>query len=195
MTSSSDLREWMFRGLMFESESERFRRAGIRVGADQQDAERSLLEETLNPYGVELRNEALMMCRLYALMYCFENSVRSLIEERLEERYGPSWWDSKVQRKIRQFSQNRQETAEKNSWLEGARRQPLAFVQFGHLADIISDNWEDFSDLVPSQHWLRQRMVELEQTRNFVAHHRLLLPGEFQRISMYVGDWIRSVGV
>jgi hypothetical protein len=42
---------------------------------------------------------------------------------------------------------------------------------------------------------LRQRFDELEEARNFVAHHRLLQPGEFQRIQMYVGDYNRQVGL
>jgi hypothetical protein len=32
-------------------------------------------------------------------------------------------------------------------------------------------------------------MTELEKARNFAAHHRMLLPSEFQRIYMYIADW------
>src|SRR5262249_5582958 len=44
------LRDWMFRGLLFEAEAEKFRSAGLRIGADQREAEQSLLEETLRPF-------------------------------------------------------------------------------------------------------------------------------------------------
>ncbi len=135
------------------------------------------------------------MARLYALMYCFENAVRSLIAERLEEMHGVKWWDEQVPQKIRDFAEQRQKDANENSWLEGQRHELLSFVQFGHLSDIITNNWEDFSDLVPSQHWLKQRFDELEKARNFLAHNRLLLPGEFQRIEMYIADWNRQVGL
>jgi hypothetical protein len=77
----------------------------------------------------------------------------------------------------------------------GEKGDPLQFVQFGHLADIVIGTWEDFSDLIPSQHWVKQRMDELEQARNFIAHDRQLLPGEFQRIETYVRDWNKQVGV
>lgn len=195
MTSPTELRDWLFRGLMFESEAERFRSAGIRVGADQRDAERSLLEETLAPFGVELRNEALAMSRLYALIFCFENSVRRLISYRLLERHGTDWWATKVPKKIQDFAASRQRDAQQNSWLEGQNKDILSFLEFGQLADIITNNWEDFADLVPSQHWLKQRLDELEKARNFIAHNRLLLPGEFQRLEMYVADWNRMVGL
>jgi hypothetical protein len=195
MTDRKDLRDWLFRGLMFEADAERFRSAGIRVGADTFESERSLLEESLRPFTIDLRNEALEMGRLYCLIYCFENSVRSIVRDRLQERYGATWWDTRVPRKIRDVAQSRQENAIATTWLEGQKKDILGFVQFGQLADIIGENWEDFSDLIPSQHWIKQRMEELEMARNFIAHNRMLLPGEFQRIEMYVSDWNRTVGL
>ena len=194
-TKRSDVREWMFRLLMFEAEAEQFRSAGIRIGADESESERSLLSETLDPFGVDLRNEALRMTRLYALIYCFENSVRLLIGDRLRERHGLDWWQTKVPKKVKDFAESRQKNARATSWLEGEKRDVLGFVEFGHLADLITNNWDDFSDLIPSQQWLKQRFDELEKTRNFIAHNRLLQMGEFSRIEMYVADWNRQVGL
>lgn len=195
MTDRQDLREWLFRGLMWEAEAERFRAAGLRVGADVIEAERSLLEEALSPFGIDMRDQALRMTRLYALIYCFENSVRNLVSERLEEQHGVGWWTSCVPKKVQDYSAKSQEDAKKNSWLEGQRHDPISFVTFGHLADIITQNWDDFSDLIPNQHWLRQRMDELEKARNFIAHNRFLLATEFQRVEMYISDWNRLVGL
>lgn len=56
-------------------------------------------------------------------------------------------------------------------------------------------NWEDFRDLITTEHRLKQRFDELEKARNFIAHDRFLLPGEFQRIEKYVSDWNRMVGL
>jgi hypothetical protein len=191
-----DLRDWMFRGLMFEADADQFRAAGIRVGADTSDTERALLNETLDPFSIELRNEALQMGRLYSLVYCFENSLRALISQRLRDQHGDNWWVEKVPKSVREFAEERQRKAtEDNSWLEGQKKDILGFVDFGRLSDIITNNWEDFADLIPTQHWLKQRLDELEQARNFIAHHRLLLPGEFQRIELYISDWNRSVGL
>ncbi|MBL9186904.1 MAG: hypothetical protein JNK23_05455 [Opitutaceae bacterium] len=194
MIERKDLRDWLFRGLMFEADAEVFRGAGIRVGASQEASERSLVQEALAPFSVDLRNQALRMARLYAMLYCFENSVRGLVRQRLEEKYGPNWWAEQVSSKIVQFAESRQKDALENSWLEGATKDPLGFIQFGHLADIIIARWEDFSDLVPTQHWVKQRMDELEKARNFIAHNRLLMPAEFSRIEMYLDDWNKTVG-
>ena len=194
-TESPSVRDWLFRALMFEAEAETFRNAGIRLGADLQHVEFTLLEEVLSPFPVNLRNQSLQMCRLYAQLFCFENSVREVVRERLEDRHGADWWKKGVSKRIREKAESRQEKDGNNSWLEGDAVDLLSFAEFGDLADIITNRWDDFQDLVPSQHWLRQRFEELEQARNFIAHNRLLLPGEFQRIAMYVADWNRQVGL
>lgn len=191
--STKDLRDFLFRGLMFESEASVFRNAGIQIGANDTQVEEDLLAESLAPFGVTRRNEALEMARLYALIYCFENEIRDLIKETLEEKEGADWWN-KLPQKIRSHAESRQETAMKDSWLEGQKRDLLGFVDFGMLASIITEKWEHFS-IIPTQHWLKQRMDELEKARNFIAHNRMLLPSEFQRIYMYIADWNRVIGL
>ena len=79
--------------------------------------------------------------------------------------------------------------------MEGAKGDRLEFIDFGDLATVIIQNWEQFKDAMPTQDWIRQRMNELEKARHFVAHNRMLLPSEFQRIYMYVSDWNKVVGL
>lgn len=192
-SSHKDVRDFLFRGLMFESEASVFQGAGIQIGANLAESEERLLAEVLSPFGVARRNEALEMARLYALLYCFENEVRALIKETLEEKDGVDWWE-KLPSRVRSHAENRQTTALKDSWLEGQKRDPLGFVDFGMLASIITEKWEYFS-IFPSQHWLKQRLDEMEKARNFIAHNRMLLPSEFQRLYMYISDWNRVVGL
>lgn len=191
---NKDLRDFLFRGLLFEAEASRFQLAGIQVGADQSDAEEKLLSEALSPFPVNVRNNALTMARLYSVLHCFENQVRAFIRETLTEKDGLDWLD-KIPPKIKSFGEDRRITALKDSWLEGEKTDFLGFVEFGHLAQIIINKWTYFEDIIPSQHWLKQRMDELEKSRNFIAHNRMLLPSEFQRMYMYIADWNRVVGL
>ena len=194
MSEHDALRSWLFRSLMFEAESEAFRQAGVRIGVDEHEAEESLLAESLAPFPLATRNEALRMGRLYAIIYCFENAVRELIRTRLSE-LDKDWWTNLVPMKIQSSAQSRFDDAEKNSWLEGESKDILGFVDFGGLSDIIINKWGEFEDLIPSQHWLKQRFDELERARNFIAHNRMLSADEFARLEMYVGDWNRQVGL
>lgn len=179
---------------MFESEAINFQRAGIQIGADAAITEESLLREALAPFGVSRRNDALEMSRLYAILFCFENEVRFFIRERLEENDGVDW-QTKLPQRILTNAQSRKDSAIKDSWLEGEKTDLLGFVDFGNLAQIIVEKWDFFKDIIPSQHWLKQRMDEMEKARNFIAHNRMLLPSEFQRLYMYVADWNRVIGL
>lgn len=192
----TQLRDFVFRGLLFESEAEVFRSAGINVGADLGQAEEQLLLEALSPFGIQRRNNALQMARLYAVLHAFENEIRSLLRDTLEEKVGADWWNTDaVPKKVRDLADSRKKTAIKDSWLEGAKADNLEFVDFGDLSAIIVQNWKHFSDVMPSQGWIQQRMSELEKARHFVAHNRMLLPSEFQRIYMYISDWNKVIGL
>ncbi len=191
---AKDLTDFLFRGLMFEAEASNFQAAGIQVGADSQAAEELLLTEALAPFGVQRRNQALEMARLYSVIYCFENTIRDFIRETLSEKEGPDWLD-KLPPKIKEHAEARKATALKDSWLEGEKGDLLGFLEFGHLAQIIVNKWVHFDSVIPTQHWLKQRMDEVEKVRHFIAHNRMLLPSEFQRLYMYVADWNRQVGL
>jgi hypothetical protein len=146
------------------------------------------------PFGISRRKKALEMARLFAVLFCFENEIRHFIREALEEHEGHDWLD-KLPPKIKEHAESRRDAALKDSWLEGEKADLLGFVDFGHLAQIIVAKWDCFKDVVPTQHWLRQRMDELEKSRNFIAHNRMLLPSEFQRLYMYIADWNRVIGL
>jgi hypothetical protein len=182
--------------MLFESEAEVFRKAGLNVGINIAQSEEQLLLEYLSPFGILRRNNALEMARLYAVLHAFENEIRSLVRDTLEEKVGPSWWDAEsVPRKVRQNAEGRLATAEKDSWLEGEKGDKLEYVDFGDLGSIMVQNWEHFKYIFPGQDWMTQRMTELEKARNFVAHNRMLQPTEFQRIYMYVSDWSKVIGL
>lgn len=193
MSKSKDVRDFLFRGLMFESEASAFRAAGIQVGADIGEAEERLLTEALAPFGLARRNAALEMARLYAVLYCFENEIRDFIRETLAENVGADWIEH-ISPKIRAHAESRRKAALDDSWLEGEKGDLLGFLEFGHLAQIIMNDWEYFP-VIPSQHWLKQRMDEIERVRHFIAHNRMLLPSEFQRLYMYIADWNRVIGL
>lgn len=107
-------REFIFRGLLFESEASRFQKAGIKVGADLSETEETLLHEALEPFGIGMRNNALQMARLYAVLHCFENQIRNLIRDTLEENIGADWYE-KLPQKIQNHVDTRKKSALKES--------------------------------------------------------------------------------
>jgi hypothetical protein len=116
----------MFRGLMFESEAEAFRRAGIQIGASSTEAEDNLLREALAPFGGTLRNNALEMARL-RMKFVILLETRLLKKRDLIGR-------NKLPPKIKEQAESRRDIALNDSWLEGDKTDLLGFVDFGHLA-------------------------------------------------------------
>jgi hypothetical protein len=193
--SNQQIRDFVFRGLLFDSEADAFRKAGIDVGISVSETEEQLLVESLAPFGVQRRRNALLMGRLYAILHAFENEIRSLITETLDENIGAGWWETDaVPSGVKKIAESRYKTALKDSWLEGSKSDRIEFVDFGDLSAIIIQNWQHFS-VIPSQEWLKQRMLELEKCRNFIAHNRMLQDSEFQRIYMYISDWNKVIGL
>ncbi len=128
------LRDFVFKGLLFDAECDRFRSAGIQMGIPVEQAERDLMREALSPFSVALRGPALRMARLYAVLYGFENSVRELIVARMLENTGVDWWDKCVPTSVKKYAESRKAAFEKNSWLEGAPAPLIYYVDFGNLA-------------------------------------------------------------
>ena len=58
MTDEDRLRSWLFRSLMFEADTDSFRRAGVRIGVDEREVEEQLLNESLDPFDLATRNDA-----------------------------------------------------------------------------------------------------------------------------------------
>ena len=58
---------------------------------------------------------------------------------------------------------------------------------------MVVKEWQEFEDLFPTQGWVKQRLDELERSRNIIAHGNLLSESEVQRIEQYLDDWLRQV--
>jgi len=93
---------------------------------------------------------------------------------------------------VAESKQKRADT-EKNKWHEAVYQNNIDLTLFGDLAAIIVKEWEEFDDLFPSQPWIKQRLDELERSRNVIAHANLLPEAEIERIERYLEDWLRQV--
>jgi hypothetical protein len=143
-------------------------------------------------FGLEIRSRCERMAYVYALFYCFENVVRDLVAQRLEERKGQEWWTSTPDNVKKRVEQKKKE-AEENKWHQATVDANIDYTLFGDLAAIIVKEWQEFEELFPNQGWVKQRLDELERSRNIIAHGNVLSESEVQRIEQYLDDWLRQV--
>jgi hypothetical protein len=181
--------------ISFETDAEQLKASGIKIGADARSFDENMMDGLLAPFPIDSRVAALKMARLYALLHCFENSIRDLVSERLLEKHGENWWQNAVSAKIQKYAADVRQKAIEQSWLDGDKGAMIDFVTLGHLTDIMVNSWSDFEEILPGQDWLRQRMNEIENIRNFAAHGRVIGEREYNRVLMYIEDWRMQIGL
>ena len=135
------------------------------------------------------------MSRLYVAFFCFENSVRELVAQKLRDSHGDNWWDTKVPQAIRTKVEARKRQEQKNKWHQPRGRSNINYTDFGDMPGILLNNWPDFEVLFDSPEWVKSRFSEMEKSRNVIAHNNVLEEAEIDRIRLYLQDWARIVGL
>lgn len=192
MKNIEELKQLVFNGLLLEDSFERLEQDGISIkrGHNVIPVER-LDESDFSPTIIHRANK---MASVYIVFFCIENSVRELITDRLAERKGVDWWATCVPKKIKDSVQSLKEKEEINRYHAQRSSSTIGYTMLGNLSQIIINNWDDFSDLFPSQAWINARFTDLEMSRNIIMHTGLLPDIEIERIESICRDWIRQVG-
>lgn len=190
---SPSLRDWLFKGLAVEDLLDGLEADGISVrAADDPGAVQRVLP--IEDFSGEVRRAALQAMPAYLALFCLENSIRELVEERLSEAHGPTWWDSAASGNLRKKVADRQALEGVKRWHMRRGASEIFYTDFGDLTSLIRNNWASFEDLFPDQNWVITRLDELEATRNIVAHNNTLDERELQRLRLHMKDWILQVG-
>lgn len=182
-----------FRSIMLDSEITAKEQQGILIKAEDPSAKPPLLGKYGEHFSRQYQDNAEKMAYVYGIFFCFENLVRDLVFQRLEERKGPDWWESSVPENVKKRVEQKKADAEQNKWHEAIYQRNVDLTLFGDLASIIISDWQEFDDLFPNQHWVKQRLDELERSRNVIAHSNLLPDSEIERIETYLEDWLRQL--
>lgn len=191
MTAS--IAEWLFKGLNIESALNELEASGyaIRAASDPQAIQRVM---PLEDFSEPIRRAALESLEAHLAFFCFENSARELITQRLAKNHGANWWDQCATSVLKKKVQDRQDKEGKNRWHVKRGAGEIYYTDFGDLASLIRNNWGDFEELFPDPEWVISRFNELELSRNIVAHNNTLEKRERDRIAMYLRDWVRQAG-
>lgn len=192
MSNIEKLKQFVFNGLLLENTFSVLEQEGITVKSGTKIQPVTRFEET--DFSPKIRYNATRMASIYTAFFCLENAVRELITERLVERKGIDWWEQCVSEKTKKSVNQLKEKEEKNKYHTSRSSTLIGYTLFGNLAQIIINNWEDFSDLFPDQAWITSRFNDLEMSRNIIMHTGVLPEIEIERIESIIRDWLRQVG-
>ncbi len=186
------LREFIFNGLLLQDSFKNLEKEGISVNEAGDFKPVSRVVET--DFSPVIWNSAISMSAVYQAIFCIENTIRNFIVERMLERYGLDWWETKVPKKIRDDVERLKVKELKNKFFSSRSDSNIGYTMMGNLGQIVINNWDDFSDIIPSQAWLTSRMDDLEMARNIVMHTGVLPQIEIERITSIVRDILRQIG-
>ena len=190
---TNEIRNFALTGLLAKHAVRDMESTGLlreRAVSEEERSDRDLLAAVAE----EVRGGAYAMQRSYRMLFALENIVRSLIVERLNNRFGNSWFDEKATSDMKRKKSDREAKEQKNQWHTGRNRHPIYYMDFGDLSKLIVNNWPEFDDLLPSQSWVISRLEEAERSRNVIAHTNILSSEEASRLEMYLRDWIKQIG-
>lgn len=190
--SEANMRQFVFNGLLLQNSFESLEKEGISVrkSGDLVPVSR-VVEADFSP---RIWHDANSMASVYQAIFCIENTIRSFIVERMSERYGLDWWEEKVSSGIKKDVTKLKDKEAKNKFFTSRSDSEIGYTMMGNLGQIITDNWSDFSDIIPNQAWLNSRMQDLEMARNIVMHTGVLPQDEIERITSIVRDILRQIG-
>lgn len=190
--SETNMRQFVFNGLLLQDSLDALEKEGISIRKSGDHASVSRVVEV--DFSPKIWHDATNMASVYQAIFCIENTIRSFIVERMSERYGLNWWEEKVSSGIKKDVAKLKEKEKKNKFFSSRSDSEIGYTMMGNLGQIITDNWSDFSDIIPNQAWLNSRMQDLEMARNIVMHTGVLPQVEIERITSIVRDILRQIG-
>jgi len=139
----------------------------------------------------EIRVEAARMAPHYEVFYSLENTIRALISSQLEGAEGVTWWDSaRIPPKIKSDAEQRKQR-EIDTGITPRSDEPLDFVNFGELSELIKFNWDVFGAIFSSVKAVERVLAQLNTLRGSIAHCAPLAEDEVVRLRLVVRDWFR----
>lgn len=138
--------------------------------------------------------QARRMATVYTAIAAFENTVRDLVRRVLVEQEGAEWWDTCVSNNIQGKAKRRQEDEAKHRFHTQRGDDPVSFIDFGDLLNVMRANEEAFAPFWPSPEWAKSIFDAVERSRNVIMHSGFLGVEDVERVGMMVRDWVRQVG-
>ncbi len=188
---SIDIKSFIFKAMLTEQDLSDLSKKGINVDNFKESQE--ILHVIEDDFSGTIWYAANRMSSIYKALFCVENTIRLFIVDRLSERKGSDWWEDCVSNKIKTDVEKLKADEIKNKYMAPRSSNNVDYTLLGNLTQIIINNWDDFSDIIPNQAWLNSRVGDLERCRNVIMHTGTLDDYDIDRIEIIIRDIIRQI--
>jgi hypothetical protein len=161
-----------------------------KLKSDVEAATDALIAPHLAQTDFSIRAAAIRMAEFYQLFYILENDIRQFVDEVLTQTYPQGWWDRKVPENVRTYAKSNKDKESKEG-LPPRSQNPIDYLTFGHLGEIMKSNWDVFAGLFPNCEIERLEKVisRLNMARGPIAHCGYLPEDEVVRLKLAMRDW------
>jgi hypothetical protein len=125
-------RNFVFRAMLALDSLQQLEHTGVYLRDSHRRLGRALSELSFAEFSPQIQDGAERMSRLYVAFFCFENSARELISQKLRDAAGEAWWDIKVPSGIRSKVEERRKQEARNKWHQPRSRSNINYTDFGH---------------------------------------------------------------
>jgi HEPN superfamily Swt1-like protein len=191
VTGPDGIYDFVYRGQLAEQALDRAGRPGATLGLLDEEIADKLSLRLLDDRFVE---QARRMATVYTAIAAFENTVRDLVQRVLLEQAGADWWEQTVSTSVRTKARKRQDDEAKHRFHTQRGDDPISFIDFSDLLNVMRANEAAFEPFWPSPEWARGIFDAVERSRNVIMHSGVLDPEDIERVGMNVRDWVRQVG-
>jgi len=125
----------------------------------------------------------------YEMFYSLETTIRANVRDQLAAQ-SDEWWETLIPEAIRTDAEKVQQR-EKDSGVTPRSDDPIDFLTFGQLSEVIKANWDIFAATFSSKKAVEKVMASLNVLRGPIAHFSPLAEDEIVRLRLTVRDWFR----
>lgn len=143
-------------------------------------------------FGLDIYKESEIMSRYYAVFYCIERQTRKLISDTLSETQGMDWWATQIHEEVKGAVKKRIQT-DMESGIAMRSTEPIDYTTFGEIGQIISKNWDDFSDTFENRKATQRVFTNLNLLRGPIAHNSTFVESEADRFNITIEDYMRQL--
>ncbi|MHA1808802.1 MAG: hypothetical protein ACTSYH_00665 [Candidatus Heimdallarchaeaceae archaeon] len=142
------------------------------------------LQQTIIPE--DFRAMMKEMTPFYSLLYIIENILRLFTLNIIYENYGNDDLSNiRLNTKQEDRIKERKTLERKKKWMRSRGDSDLFYLDFSDFSYIIENNWSLFKAYFPSVKWITQKLDEMSDCRNIIAHTGYLGDNEKAAIRLY----------
>ncbi|MCM3358134.1 Swt1 family HEPN domain-containing protein [Psychrobacillus sp. MER TA 171] len=171
----------------FELEDDILLEFETRVNTSSNSILKSILPE-------DIREKGLYMAETYTYLYLVENSLRLFIENVAKESFGEEYFEKlTISSSLRNTITSRKIKEQNQKWLSVRGGNDLFYLDFKDISTLINNNWNLFKEYFPSQEFISQKITEMADCRNLIAHNSFVSKDERDLMKVYYNSILKQI--